>query len=366
MQEAAMKHPLHPPGTAKFEDHHQVVIGCSPAWQYPQPTHPLTRSATPMAFFLVLLLLNSGNLLAVAPTQGLGLRLAAPSTPVAQDACEHGPSPHAATTHGAAVQATADLDIVDPPSIDQGAAKQQAVEQETAKQAAATPKISWSDLPPAEAGGVWLFSGPELKHWRVVEQSYFDKHGPVTWQDEVLTLTAGSPGTGVVADFTVPRNGYEIHFQARRTAGDDFFCGLTFPFDDQQATLILGGWGGGTVGISNVNNFSAIENASTRNFAFENDRWYDFRLRVTPIEIELWVDDKSLFLLDTEEKTFSIWWEQKPIAPLGFASWRTTGQFRRVRLVAVDPPNNESASEAERSDKFSDLAPLLGRYRQDP
>lgn len=214
--------------------------------------------------------------------------------------------------------------------------------QDSTNQEAATPEIRWSDLPPAEAGGVWLFSGPELKHWRVVEQSYFDKHGPVTWQDEVLTLTAGSPGTGVVADFTVPRNGYEIHFQARRTAGDDFFCGLTFPFDDQQATLILGGWGGGTVGISNVNNFSAIENASTRNFAFENDRWYDFRLRVTPIEIELWVDDKSLFLLDTEEKTFSIWWEQKPIAPLGFASWRTTGQFRRVRLVAVDPPKGES------------------------
>jgi hypothetical protein len=214
--------------------------------------------------------------------------------------------------------------------------------QDSTNQEGAKPEIRWSDLPPAEAGGVWLFSGPELKHWRVVEQSYFDKHGQVTWKDEVLTLTAGSPGTGVVADFTVPRNGYEVHFQARRTAGDDFFCGLTFPFDDQQATLILGGWGGGTVGISNVNNFSAIENASTRNFAFENDRWYDFRLRVTPIEIELWVDDKSLFLLDTEEKTFSIWWEQKPIAPLGFASWRTTGQFRRVRLVAVDPPAGES------------------------
>jgi len=217
----------------------------------------------------------------------------------------------------------------------QEAATQEAATQEAAGGAAGGGRIDWTELPPAAAGGVWLFSGPELKHWRVADQSYFDKHGPVTWQDDVLTLPAGSPGTGVVADFSVPRNNYEIHFQARRTAGDDFFGGLTFPFDDQQATLILGGWGGGTVGISNVNQFSAIENASTRNFAFENDRWYDFRLRVTPEEIELWVDQKSLFLLDTEEKTFSIWWEQRPMAPLGFASWRTTGQFRRVRLMAT-------------------------------
>lgn len=219
--------------------------------------------------------------------------------------------------------------------VTQEKATEQQTSQETEAAAAEAPKIDWTELPPAEAGGVWLFSGPELKHWRVADKSYFDKHGAVSWQDDVLTLEAGSPGTGVVADFKVPRNGYELHFQARRTAGDDFFCGLTFPFDDQQATLILGGWGGGTVGISNVNHFSAIENASTRNFAFENDRWYDFRLRVTPADIELWIDDKSLFLLDTEEKAFSIWWEQRPMVPLGLASWRTTGQFRRVRLMAI-------------------------------
>lgn len=197
-------------------------------------------------------------------------------------------------------------------------------------------KGDWSSLPSAESGGVWLFHGDSLGPWQIANQSYFDKHGAVTWKDGVLSLPAGSPGTGIVADYVVPTNNYEIHFEGRRTGGDDFFCGLTFPFNDQHGTLILGGWGGGTVGISNVNGFSAVENASTRNVAFEEGRWYKFRLRVTPAEVTLWVDEKSLFVLDTEEVKFSIWWEQKPMLPLGFASWRTSAEFRELRLVPVE------------------------------
>ena len=221
--------------------------------------------------------------------------------------------------------------------------------QEQTKNSAAPPsdtsevavpnKIDWRTLPAADLGGVWLFHGDSIGPWQIAEKSYFDKHGAVTWENGVLALPAGSPGTGVVANFDVPKNNYEVHFQARRTGGDDFFCGLTFPFNDQQGTLILGGWGGGTVGISNVNSFSAVENASTRNVAFEDNRWYKFRFRVTPTEIELWVDDKSLFVLDTEDVKFSIWWEQKPMAPFGFASWRTAAEFKELRLVPIEPPH---------------------------
>ncbi|MBL8889963.1 MAG: DUF1080 domain-containing protein [Planctomycetaceae bacterium] len=213
-----------------------------------------------------------------------------------------------------------------------------AQEDSTENSAASTAsgKVDWSQLPAAEPAGVWLFHGDSLGPWQVANKSYFDKHGPVAWNDGVLSLPAGSPGTGVVADFAVPTNNYEIHFEARRTGGDDFFCGLTFPFNDQHGTLILGGWGGGTVGISNVNGFSAVENASTRNMAFEEGRWYKFRLRVTPVEVTLWVDDKSLFVLDTEEVKFSIWWEQKPMLPLGLASWRTSAEFRQLRLVPIE------------------------------
>ncbi len=201
--------------------------------------------------------------------------------------------------------------------------------------------VNWTDLPKVEDDTVWLFSGDKLEHWEVTDKSYFDKHGLVRWEDQVLTLLRGQPGTGVTAKFEVPRNNYEISFQARRTAGMDFFCGLTFPFDDQQGTLILGGWGGGAVGISNVNNFSAIENASSRHFEFEQDRWYNVRFRVMQEELELWIDEASVFQLDTEDKTFSIWWEQKPMAPLGFATWNTSAQLKEVKLRAIAPKNSE-------------------------
>jgi hypothetical protein len=201
----------------------------------------------------------------------------------------------------------------------------------TDEQTARSTSVRWDQLPKAE-DGVWLFAGESLGPWQVANASYFDKHGAVQWQADVLSLGRGRPGTGVVAQFEVPRNNYEISFQARRLSGEDFFCGLTFPFDDQQATLILGGWGGAAVGISNINNFSAIENLSSRNFPFEQERWYDVRFRVTRTEIELWIDGKSVFQFEPEEMRFSIWWEQRPMAPLGFATWNTAAEFRQLRL----------------------------------
>jgi hypothetical protein len=225
-----------------------------------------------------------------------------------------------------ALAAGADAQVVDsPPKQERGAATGEAP-------AKSAPTASWEQLPPTPGGGVWLFSGQSLGPWRVANVSYFDKHGSVEWQDGVLELGTGRPGTGVTAQFDVPRNNYEISFQARRLSGDDFFCGLTFPFDDQQGTLILGGWGGSAVGISNINNFSAIENLSSRSFPFEQERWYTIRFRVTKAEIELWIDDKSVFQFEPEEMKFSIWWEQRPIAPLGLATWNTSAQFRELQL----------------------------------
>ncbi|GEM_PF-537281 len=200
---------------------------------------------------------------------------------------------------------------------------------------------AWTEFPQAKEGGVWLLPNGDLDSknspWSIAAKSYFEGHGKIDLADGVLTLGKGNPGSGLVANFEVPKINYEISFQARRTQGSDFFCGLTFPFADQQATLILGGWGGSTVGISNVNNFSAIENSTSRTVEFQQNRWYDVKLRVAENEIECFLDGKSLFWQETQEKRFTIWWEQKPMAPLGFASWQTTGQIRKVRLEKVEP-----------------------------
>lgn len=206
--------------------------------------------------------------------------------------------------------------------------------------------FQWTQFPQVEGQDEWrdLLSGQKLggpaARWLVPEQHFFKEHGKVSLQDGVLQLASGTPGTGVVANFQVPRNEYEISFEVRRTEGQDFFCGMTFPFDEQQATLILGGWGGKTVGISNVNRFSAIENSTSRTVEFEDQRWYKVRLVVTPDAIECFLDDKSLFWLDPLDKKFETWWEQRPMEPLGFASWKSTGEIRKLRLRTVVSEQN--------------------------
>ncbi|MBN2588491.1 MAG: hypothetical protein JXA96_01410 [Sedimentisphaerales bacterium] len=46
---------------------------------------------------------------------------------------------------------------------------------------------------------------------------------------------------------------YEITLEAMRVEGSDFFCGLTFPVDENPCTLIPGGWGGTLCGLSCIN-----------------------------------------------------------------------------------------------------------------
>lgn len=207
------------------------------------------------------------------------------------------------------------------------------------RQDSAQPKSAWTDFPQTRDGAYRLWKSVELtqedSRWRIAGKHFFKDGGEVTLRDEVLQLGEGSPGTGLVANFEVPRIDYELEFEARRTQGSDFFCGLTFPFQDQQATLILGGWGGRAAGISNVNRFPAIENSTSRTVPFENQRWYKVRFRVTEEVIECFLDDESLFWLDPLDKKLETWWEQKPMEPLGIACWNSAAEIRHLRLRKI-------------------------------
>lgn len=198
----------------------------------------------------------------------------------------------------------------------------------------------WQDFPKDDDGYHQLLHKVDLNAknpaWKIADEHFFKEGGQVELKDGTLTLPIGTPGTGVVANFEVPTIDYELAFEVRRTAGTDFFCGMTFPFERQHATLILGGWGGKTAGISNVNRFSAIENSTSTTVHFENDRWYKVRFRVTEEQIECFLDGKSLFWLDPLDKKLETWWEQRPMEPLGFASWKSTGQIRNLRIKALE------------------------------
>lgn len=178
----------------------------------------------------------------------------------------------------------------------------------------------------------WLFDGQSLSGWQIASQVDFERRGKIEVVDGDLILNQGKPATGISYAGDPPRMNYEISLDAKRIEGNDFFCGLTFPVGDSYLSLILGGWGGGVTGLSNLDGASAVENETTGSREFEQNRWYAVRLRVTPGKVQAWLDGESLLDVDTTNRKLSIWWEQEPMRPLGIATWNTKAALRNIRI----------------------------------
>ncbi len=186
-------------------------------------------------------------------------------------------------------------------------------------------------------GWDWLFDA-KAEHGAV--ESKFIGQGKVTIENGVLRLGVGDDMTGLnwpdLEKEKLPRQNYEISFDARRVEGVDFFAGLTFPWGDKPISWIVGGWGGTVVGLSNVNGFSAVENETTKTMEFEDERWYRLRLRVSKAKIEAWIDEEKVIDLPTMDKEFTIRWSVEPSLPLGFATWKTGGELRDIRIRSLE------------------------------
>ncbi|MBM3335342.1 DUF1080 domain-containing protein, partial [Candidatus Sumerlaeota bacterium] len=190
--------------------------------------------------------------------------------------------------------------------------------------------------PLAPEGPIALFNGKDLTGWRVLDQADFSEHGKVYVKDGVLHLDAGKPMTGVGYTGEIPTSNYEVSFDAMRTDGYDFFCGMTFPVGSSWLTWIIGGWGGTVVGFSNVDDMNASENETSRGRSFDNNHWYHFDLRVTDKEIEASIDGDTIITLAREGRRFSVWEEQSPIKPFGIATWYTGGAVRNLTLKRLE------------------------------
>jgi hypothetical protein len=184
--------------------------------------------------------------------------------------------------------------------------------------------------PAAAPAEISLFDGKELGAWK---KTQFGGEGD-TFVNESgnLEFGFGAVITGVNWGDKVPAvTNYEISLEAMKLDGNDFFIALTFPVKESHATFVVGGWGGGVVGISCVDDLNASENETMNIEGFEKDVWYKIRVRVTDDKLEAWIDADQKVDLDLEGKKISLLPGDIELSvPLGIASFQTRAQYRNI------------------------------------
>ena len=198
----------------------------------------------------------------------------------------------------------------------------------TDKSAVTSGKPSESVFP-----GVWrpLFDGETLNGWKIVR---YGGEGEPHVANGALVLPKPVSGlmTGVCWDGDpLPVNNYAIYYEARRTEGLDIFAGLTFPYKDKYASLILGGWSGIVNGLSSINGSDASENETKQLFSLNNNQWYQIELRVTADSICATLDTKQILNLATAGKQIHL----RPGSigeGLTLWSYLSTGEIRNLRI----------------------------------
>ena len=179
-----------------------------------------------------------------------------------------------------------------------------------------------------------LFDGKTLDGW---EQTEFGGEGFVEVVDGVIELGRGDPMTAINLndDVSLPKDNYEITLSAMKTSGSDFFCGLTFPVDESWCTLVVGGWSGTVVGLSNIDGLDASQNQTRTVRKFEKDRWYAIRVAVADDAIRVWIDDELFVDQSIAGKTVSLRNEMIPCRPLGLATYITSASYKDIVIREI-------------------------------
>jgi Domain of Unknown Function (DUF1080) len=192
---------------------------------------------------------------------------------------------------------------------------------EPAKEAAAAPK---------NADEIPLFDGKDLGKWK---KTPFGGEGDVfVNEDGNLEFGFGAVITGVNWGEAPPAtSNYELSLEAMKLDGNDFFVALTFPVKDSHATFVVGGWGGGVVGLSCVDDLNASENETMSIEGFEKDVWYKIRVRVSDDQLQAWINDDEAVTLDLEGRKISLLPGDIELSvPVGIAAYQTRAQYRNI------------------------------------
>jgi hypothetical protein len=174
-----------------------------------------------------------------------------------------------------------------------------------------------------------LFNGKTLDGWKITE---YGPQGPVLVSEGKLVLNYGDGCTGVTWERDFPKVNYEVTLEARRTVGNDFFCGITFPVNDEFCSLIVGGWGGTVVGLSSIDGNDAEHNSTRILKKFDKNVWYKIKLQVTGEKVIAWIDDEKLVDFNYPGHRLSLRAEVSLSKPFGLFTWQTTGEIRNIRM----------------------------------
>jgi hypothetical protein len=177
-----------------------------------------------------------------------------------------------------------------------------------------------------------LFDGKTLEGWEITN---FGPQGPVSVSGGEIILGMGDGCTGITWKKAFPRADYEVSLDAKRIAGNDFFCGITFQVGRNPCTLIVGGWGGATVGLSSIDGKDAAENETTTIRNFDKNRWYHIRLVVTGGYIKSWIDSVKVVDFNIGNKKLSVRPEVELSRPFGITSWTTTAAIKNIHLERI-------------------------------
>ena len=178
----------------------------------------------------------------------------------------------------------------------------------------------------------YLFDGKTLDGWQITE---YGTQGPVMVSGGNLVLNYGDGCTGVTWQKEFPKVNYEVTLEARKTSGNDFFCGITFPVHDEFCSLIVGGWGGPVVGLSCIDGMDAANNSTKILKKFDKNVWYNIKLQVTAEKIIAWIDDEKLVDFVYPGHRLSLRAEVELSKPFGLFTWETTGEIRNIRMVEL-------------------------------
>ena len=187
-----------------------------------------------------------------------------------------------------------------------------------------------------------LFDGKTLGNWKQVS---YGSNEPVKIENGCFRIGNVSSMSGIkyVGKDALPKIDYEIRYQARRIEGSDFFGAVVFPVDKTFCAFINGGWGGNTIGLSNIDHSDASENNTSDSYEFKEKHWYKIRVRVTKKEIVVWMTpeeekkEKEVVRCDIVDRNVDLRFETQDFTPLGFCTWSTTGEIRNIEIRSLKP-----------------------------